>query len=336
MVAFPLCFPGVTTMIPGDESRVAALDVSPSGFVYGLTRGHACHLFLGMTHGATGAVVDLGVVGGAVDAVDICCGTNQVFSAVQTDRGGCIAVQPARAWPFDLLQEWSFPPKPFTLLDPVVTGEQIFGLARNPERNLIVAATENGVHRLDPETGAAECLGEARCSGRPVCLGGVFYGHTNDGVLWSWHPEEGFKPEARRLPEGDWSHGFPVWAAGNGVERCVADAGGHLYRFRENGGFLDLGKTDLTPVTAMAESRDGRLFGCCGEGIQRFFCQGTQGSQGPYDIGCGISLFQRRRYGFRFSCAAVGHDGRLFFGEDDDLGHLWIYMPACPERDPVA
>ena len=46
MVAFPLCFPGVTSPVPADESRVTALDVSHDGFVYGGTSGRKSHLFV--------------------------------------------------------------------------------------------------------------------------------------------------------------------------------------------------------------------------------------------------------------------------------------------------
>ena len=29
-----------------------------------------------------------------------------------------------------------------------------------------------------------------------------------------------------------------------------------------------------------------------------------------------------------FGDAVTGRDGQIFFGEDDDLGHLWIYFPS--------
>jgi len=45
------------------------------------------------------------------------------------------------------------------------------------------------------------------------------------------------------------------------------------------------------------------------------------------ELGCAVSVIERRRYGYEFGDAALGRDGQLYFGEDDDLGHLWIYFP---------
>ena len=45
-------------------------------------------------------------------------------------------------------------------------------------------------------------------------------------------------------------------------------------------------------------------------------------------VGCAVSVLERRRYGYQFADAVVGRDGQLYFGEDDDLGHLWIYFPS--------
>ncbi len=46
--------------------------------------------------------------------------------------------------------------------------------------------------------------------------------------------------------------------------------------------------------------------------------------------GAAVSVFERRRYGYEFAVAVVGPDGEILWGEDDDLGHLWLYFPANP------
>jgi hypothetical protein len=81
----------------------------------------------------------------------------------------------------------------------------------------------------------------------------------------------------------------------------------------------------------MAATLDGRLFGWCGEGIARMFCHDPAAGE-LRDVGCGVSVLQRRRYGYQFAAAAVGRDGQLYFGEDDDLGHLWLYFPRILSR----
>ena len=43
--------------------------------------------------------------------------------------------------------------------------------------------------------------------------------------------------------------------------------------------------------------------------------------------GVAVSVVQRRRDGYAFAAAVTGRDGEIVFGEDDDLGHLWLYFP---------
>ena len=77
----------------------------------------------------------------------------------------------------------------------------------------------------------------------------------------------------------------------------------------------------------MAVTLDGRVFGFCGGGISRLFCF-HPGSCNVTDLGVAVSVIERRRYGYLFGDAVTGRDGQIFFGENDDLGHLWIYFPA--------
>ncbi len=44
MVAFPTCFPGMTTPITHDESRITALDINADWHVYGGTSGRQAHV----------------------------------------------------------------------------------------------------------------------------------------------------------------------------------------------------------------------------------------------------------------------------------------------------
>jgi hypothetical protein len=45
------------------------------------------------------------------------------------------------------------------------------------------------------------------------------------------------------------------------------------------------------------------------------------------NLGVAESVLERRRYGYVFGDAVIGRDGQIIFGEDDDLGHLWLYFP---------
>jgi hypothetical protein len=88
MIAFPLCFPGATAPIPHDESFITALDVAPDGMVYGATGGRRVHLFVGMFHGVTGAVLDMGVLEGADECVAVCCGRKKLIAFANGPEGG--------------------------------------------------------------------------------------------------------------------------------------------------------------------------------------------------------------------------------------------------------
>lgn len=77
----------------------------------------------------------------------------------------------------------------------------------------------------------------------------------------------------------------------------------------------------------MAVTRDGRVFGFCGDGISRMFCYDPRHEK-VVDLGVAFSVIERRRYGYTFGDAVMGRDGQIFFGEDDDLGHLWLYFPS--------
>ena len=74
-----------------------------------------------------------------------------------------------------------------------------------------------------------------------------------------------------------------------------------------------------------------RLFGHCGDGIGRLFGYDPDAGE-MTDTGVAASVFNRRRYGYVFGDAVIGRDGEIVFGEDDDLGHVWLYFPRIRGR----
>lgn len=100
MVAFPTCFPGATIPIPGDESRITALDVSHDHMIYGGTSGRASHLFVGMFHGVTGMVFDIGTVPGQTSVRRCAAFAARWFAASMAqaaDRSGPIPTKACRS-----------------------------------------------------------------------------------------------------------------------------------------------------------------------------------------------------------------------------------------------
>ena len=131
------------------------------------------------------------------------------------------------------------------------------------------------------------------------------------------------------LPSGDWKQ-FPLtWARDQRSGLLyTADGNGNLFSFDEARGFSSsLGRTMLAPVGPMAATHDGRVFGFCGTEMSKMFCYDPRKFE-VANIGVAVSVLERRRYGYAFGDAAVGRDGQIYFGENDNLGHLWIYFPS--------
>ena len=134
--------------------------------------------------------------------------------------------------------------------------------------------------------------------------------------------------EAVRLPNGAWDRAPLSWARDhrNGL-LYTADGEGNLFSFDEQRGFsAPLGRTLLAPVGPWAVTHDGRLFGFCGAEMAKMFCY-QPGRSEVANLGVAVSVLERRRYGYVFGDAVTGRDGQIIFGEDDDLGHLWLYFP---------
>ena len=329
MVAFPLCFPGASAPIAADESFVTALDIGADNLVYGGTSGHQAHLIAGMFHGVTGAVMDLGTVEGMDRCVAVCCG-EKGFVAFLNGPGGSRAVRHGLyPLPGDLLQEWGFDRKEIEDLGPVFEGERVHHAVASLCRKFAVAATDRHLVRADLAEGKVEAVGEIEGRGRlAVGLSGGIFG-LDKGHLWRYDlGKNALERNAVALPDDKWEAGSLEWARNPVDGTLYASSGsGRIYPFIEGQGFGEpVGQVPQLPVRAMAVTLDGRLFGYNGEGISKLFCYNP--AKGELELlGVALSVFERRRYGYQFASAAVGRDGQIFFGENDDLGHLWIYFP---------
>jgi hypothetical protein len=330
MVAFPPCFPGVTVPIPPDECHITALDVAPDGIIYGGTGGRATHLFVGMFHGVTGVIFDLGTPEGADHCAAVCCGTKRFLACVNGPEGGrCISVK-LRGLPFDLLQEWGFGRPALNDLGPPAKGERIVHAVATPCRSKAVGVTTQNLFIVDIDAGTLRTVGQVPGTGR-IAIGskGNALGADGPDHLWRLDTQtSGLQRRAVRLPTGTWNVDRLRWARNpNTGLLYTADAEGRFFSFSEEQGFSrPLGRAPVAPVGPMAITFDGRLFGFCGEGVARMFCL-TPGTSEVQDLGVAVSFLERRRYGYCFGDAVTGRDGQIFFGEKDDFGHLWIYFP---------
>lgn len=331
MVAFPLCFPGASVPIAMDESRITALDMVPEGIVYGATSGKKVHVFVAMFHGVTGIVFDMQTLDSFEHSAAVCCGRDGLVVLANDGKSGSVVRGKFQPLPFDCIQEWGFERTPFE--DPVEirSGEKAIHATVDAAKETVVGTTEGHLFTYSFASRKLSIRGEIAGRGRVVlCPSGKFvYGLDNKNSLWAFDLKK--QKVARNkipLPKGNWYDHPMVWArdTANGM-LYVADGDGRLFSFRSDKGFSRaLGKTLYFPVTTMAATFDGRVFGTCGEGMEDLFCYSPKEKK-ISRIGLAVSTLERRRYGYRFGDAVVGRDGQIYFGENDNLGHLWIYFP---------
>jgi hypothetical protein len=330
MVAFPTCFPGVTIPVPGDESRITAMDAAHDGIIYAGTSGRRAHLLVGMFHGITGMVFDMGAVDGADHAAAIGCGTDRLLAAVNGPEGGRLVGRALERLPFDLIQEWHIAPGPLDDFGAPVPGERIVHAVTDADRQRLIGVTERHLFSADIATGHSRVIADLPGRGRLARdSAGRVLGLDENAALWCYDPDsDALQRQAIALPPGAWDAPTIPWARDPVTGRLyIADADGTLFAFAPGGGFEGpLGRAPLAPVGPMVVTLDGRLFGFAGEGMSRLFCF-DGGSGEVRDLGVAVSVFERRRYGYAFGDAVVGRDGEIVFGENDDLGHLWLYFP---------
>jgi hypothetical protein len=331
MVAFPTCFPGASVPIPADESRITALDITPDGIVYGGTGGYRTHIFVAMFHGVTGVVFDLKAVEGANGCPAVCCGPEKFLAFVNgPSGGGRILAAKLQPLPFDLIQEWGFERPAFEDWGEAVPGEPILHAVADGAGRLAVGMTARRVFMVDFGTSKVEVIAEAAGAGR-LAIGprGAILGQDGTNSLWRFDPKtRRLERKVFALPAGAGGKGPLAWSRGRTPGPLyAADGEGRLYAFDEDKGFGGpLGQTPLAPVGPMAVTLDGRVFGFCGPDLAKMFCY-DPASKTVSNLGVAVSVLERRRYGYVFGDALTGRDGEIYFGENDNLGHLWVYFP---------
>ncbi|OGV60739.1 MAG: hypothetical protein A2498_16950 [Lentisphaerae bacterium RIFOXYC12_FULL_60_16] len=329
LVAFPLCFPGASTPLPPDESQVTALSVAPSHMVYGGTSGRAAHVFVGMFHGVTGCVLALGEIRGATAIPAVCCTPRGWVAACNGPAGGRLVRGAYVPMPFDLIQEWEFTQVRFEDLGTAAEGEPVVHAVAEPGGGVLAATSHHLVrYRSEPPTGV-ETLAEVVGSRLSPALDGSVYGLCDARSLWRWDAASGrLDKRAVALPADAEVEAGLRWAVDPFRRRLyLTDQKGDLFILEPAHGVRGpVARTPLAPVTSLAATLDGRVYGTCGEGMEHFF-RYTPGTDRIDDIGMAVSVLERRRYGYQYADAAMGRDGQLFFGENDTLGHLWIYFP---------
>jgi hypothetical protein len=282
-----------------------------------------------MFHGVTGVVFDRGTVENASYCAAVCCGKEKFAACVNGPEGGRIIGGALQSLPFDLIQEWGFSRAPFQDMG-TVDGQPIVHAVTQDSNSSLVGITTRHLFTLSLKEAKIDVIGEVPGNGRIAVgsKGGVF-GQDGAGHLWRFDQgSRQIQRQAVRLPAGAWDKAPLSWAKDHRSGLLyTADGNGNLFSFDEDRGFSGpLARTMLAPIGPWAVTHDGRLFGFCGAEMAKMFCY-HPGNNQLGNLGVAVSVLERRRYGYVFGDAVTGRDGQIIFGEDDDLGHLWIYFP---------
>jgi len=237
--------------------------------------------------------------------------------------------------PFDLIQEWGFSRTPFQDLGKV-NDEPILHAVADSTQSQLVGITTGHLFTVSFDDGKIEVVGEVPGFGRIANASkSSIVGQDGPNHLWAlrcWFTLDSAprrQATGRRL--GQYRHHL-----GQGCPSGLlytADNKGSLYSYDEQRGFsAPLGQATLAPVGPLAVTHDGRLFGFCGSEMAKMFCYDPQSGK-VTNLGVAVSVLERRRYGIRlWRCCNWPGDGEIVFGEDDDLGHLWLYFPRIQAR----
>jgi len=329
MVAMPLGFPGATTAIDPNDGRITALALRRDDWyetIYGGTSGKRAHVFLGWLRGVTGVIVDLGGDGESTGTAGVASTRDLVVAAVNGPKGGRILSRQHPPISYDCIQEWTMDVHPLKVAGEV-PGARIEAIEANAAGTGVIGASTAGLFTWSPKGKKIE-PGPDLAVIRLVRDGtGALFAVSDDGGVWLISEgKTGVRAKKLARLSGDFGRATACDAGPDGGI-FLAAVDGTVFHVGRSGRVRKLGRTHLKPITCLAAVPDGRLFGFCGNEISNLFVY--EPWKGKFrDLGVALSVLNRRRYGYEFSCAVTNRDGHVLFGEGDRGGHLWILFPS--------
>lgn len=327
-VAMPLCFPSVSEPLAPESSRITALDVASHGMiVYGGTSGEQSYLIQAAPKGDAGYVVNLGAVPGANRAVAVFDLGECVVGCFHGPGGSRVVRAGVYGRPITGLQEWSFRKSDMAdlamfendcIASAVMDGDGLHVVCALTDRVVQVSVADGRVTTVRGAAPAPGC-GLVRANDGAVCI------LTRDGSLGRMQTQGGELALGSAADAGLQSGRLLGALEDGGLLGCLAD--GAVVRIDPaSGESVRLAEVPVPPVQCAACCGSGRVYLFYGDGISRFG-RLNSGGGGFEDLGVAASALNVKRYGYAFACAATGHGGEMYFGENDRGGHLWMYLP---------
>jgi hypothetical protein len=334
--------------IPPGESAITSL-VAAGDWVYGATSGRRAHIFGYFSPPAWEVVADVTVLKGHtgvrhslvwLNGQGLFAGTSA--PGLKEYRGGEI-LKIGATEVGDVIQEWGIWPPEVKSLGIPVPGEGIACMIGDAKRLRLFGLSDRTgtLFSLDLRSRKMESYGpidELQRFSPELILGpdGFVYGCGTAGRLLKVNPEQKtIQDSGLALPclAGRGQYGqVGAWTLDerSGLIYAGDVADGLLSAINvRNGNARVLGKPTAQPhVRALAVAVDGRVYGVAGlrERIGHLFVYDPSIGE-MRDLGVMTSASDRRWYGYEFDCAAVGQDGRIYFGESERVSHLFVYFP---------
>lgn len=331
MTAMPLGFPGATTFVDPNDSYVTALTIDRRDryeTFYGGTSGRNARLFFGWIRGVTGIIVDLGGDGESAECGGVAAVRHGLVAALNRAAGARLLTRHRQDMSWDCTQEWFVDMKPYAVRAEL-PGRRITAVVPDGREDGVAGIANGGLFLWNGRSAKVRLHEDVQLTALTRTGAGALLGVDGAGEVLAIGGSAA-APRIKRLARlrGDFSRA--VWSGPSPARSAwLADAGGRLFRV-EGGRVRAAGEAPLGPVTCLAPIPDGRVFGFCGEGIAQAFV--WEPPRGPArKLGVGLSVLNRRRYGYAYGCAAVNRDGHVLFGENDRGGHVWVYCPALAQ-----
>jgi len=234
-----------------------------------------------------------------------------------------------------------------TLIEPVA-GEGVADIVINNAQLAIygISSGSGTLFKYDLASGKVTKLGKAdpngNFSGKLTfdAASGAVYGAGLYGRIFRINCESGrvdfLTVKAPSLKGRELYNRVTAWVADD-IEPFIygGTVDGILFRFdcREEK-ILCFGKpVDQSDIRALTVSNDGTVFGICGEkGKCCHLFSYCDESRELKDLGMLLARSERPWYGYEISAAVTGKDGRLYFGEEDRISHIFMYFPPVKKR----
>ena len=352
-----------TMPIPPGETAITSLICYQDGKIYGGTSGKKAHLFYYDPSPDGDAIVDIGIVEENAKITSLVCGKDgKIYGSVSSEKGGFLfSYTPSEI----LLENLDISEKGLREIFDLPAKDQIFHSIVDPccaigkiEKiefpvkegisSMVIDKLKNKIYGITSEKGIffiydiasgkfkiKEEIDEIREFSKKLVIdkNGYVYGAVCKGEIFRYdsNKDKVEKPGLLipSLKGRELYNRVDYWVFDE--EREVIYGGtidGILFIFNPvKEEIICLGKPIAqTRTRALAVSKDGRVYGICGEKCCHMFLYN------PYkrelkDLGVLLATVETPWYGYEFESAATGKNGEIYFGESDRISYLFIYFP---------